>query len=70
MTDTHTPMHNQPPKHTLAVSMIDGDNSGNALTGTDGGQSLAIDPGGGGAGVWATGGDDSLIRYCCSTGVT
>lgn len=49
--------------------MIDGDNTGNALTGKEGGQSLAIDPGDGGAGVCATGGDGSLIRYCSYTSV-
>lgn len=49
--------------------MIDGDNSGNALTAKDGGRSLAIDPGDAGAGVCATGGDGSLLRYCSYTSV-
>lgn len=49
---------------TCTAPMIDGDNSGNALTAKDGGRSLAIDPGDAGAGVCATGGDGSLLRYC------
>lgn len=63
------PPHPTPPP-TCVVPLIDGDTGGNALTGRDGGQSLAIDPGVAGAAVWATGGGDSLIRCCSYTAVT